>query len=101
MRMQVDPHRLLCDHNPCLLTQVIGKQLGVWRMTGTLPVVIASALVVFVIENIRRPIIPGIAGTEPSALGFQLLFGTALILCLLGMLCIRFIRGVISKPHKE
>ncbi len=62
------------------------RDMGVWNIALSLPQVIAPVL--------GGPIIDAFTKAHNPVLGFQVLFGMAIIYCVLGTITVRFIRGV-------
>ena len=61
------------------------RDMGVWNISFSLPQVIAPV--------IGGPLIDAFTRNGQTILGYQLLFGIAIIYCLLGTITVRYIRG--------
>ena len=62
------------------------RDMGVWNISQSLPQVIAPV--------IGGPLLDHFTKSGPPVLGFQLLFGMAIVYCLLGTVTVRYIRGI-------
>jgi len=62
------------------------RDMGVWNISLSLPQVIAPVL--------GGPLTDSFTRSGQSVLGYQLLFGMAIVYCILGTVTIRYIRGV-------
>ncbi len=62
------------------------RDMGVWNISQSLPQVIAPV--------IGGPLLDHFTQTGHPILGFQLLFGMAIVYCLVGTVTVRYIRGI-------
>lgn len=62
------------------------RDMGIWNISLSLPQVIAPV--------IGGPLIDAFTRAHHPVLGYQLLFGMAVVYCLLGTIAVRYIRGV-------
>jgi MFS family permease len=62
------------------------RDMGAWNIALSLPQVIAPVL--------GGPLIDYFTRSGQSVLGYQLLFGMAIVYCLVGTVTVRYIRGV-------
>src|SRR5439155_25286656 len=62
------------------------RDMGVWNISLSLPQVIAPIL--------GGPLIDHFTASHQPVLGYQLLFGMAIVYCLIGTVAVRFIKGV-------